>query len=409
MLVPSHPSHAAPLLQHHHALQQAGLPAHLLSPAALADAEPALQLPAGAMSALLLPSDWQLDATLAVHALLARCRQHASSGRYVELFQESVSTFLWAPEGSRVVGVATAHRRVLATRAVVVATGSWSSGFMAHALNHSSPASSAAPQAAQHGSRPQESSPGSSAASGSSPGGGEQGAVVPHVRPRKGFLLQLVDPPPALALRHGLMEFDYTANYAPAPSSPPHHSPTPHSGGSSTAAPALPSAPPPAAISMTATCDHHGHLLIGSSREFAGFSVAPHAPTIAAILRRTAHFLPALTHLLLPHEGRGAWGEGEKGEEGRQAEDEAIAARVNVIRTGLRPYVPDGRPLIGPVDSLPGVLFALGHEGSGLLMAPGTADMIMAYLGRGSMPVDPHPFQPQGRLLTLHQLQHMRP
>ncbi|GJP53385.1 hypothetical protein CLOM_g12538 [Closterium sp. NIES-68] len=316
MLVPSHPSHAAPLLQHHHALQQAGLPAHLLSPAALADAEPALQLPAGAMSALLLPSDWQLDATLAVHALLARCRQHASSGRYVELFQESVSTFLWAPEGSRVVGVATAHRRVLATRAVVVATGSWSSGFMAHALNHSSPASSAAPQAAQHGSRPQESSPGSSAASGSSPGGGEQGAVVPHVRPRKGFLLQLVDPPPALALRHGLMEFDYTANYAPAPSSPPHHSPTPHSGGSSTAAPALPSAPPPAAISMTATCDHHGHLLIGSSREFAGFSVAPHAPTIAAILRRTAHFLPALTHLLLPHEGRGAWGEGRRGRRG---------------------------------------------------------------------------------------------
>ncbi|CAI7874815.1 unnamed protein product, partial [Closterium sp. NIES-53] len=145
-----------------------------------------------------------------------------------------------------------------------------------------------------------------------------------------------------------------------------------------------------------------------SSRELAGFSVEPHTPTIAAILRRTALFLPSLAHLLLPCHREGA-GEQHMGQVVQQAEDEAIGARVNVVRTGLRPYAPDGRPLIGPVDSLPGVLFALGHEGSGLLMAPGTADMIMAYLGRGTMPVDAHPFLPQGRLLTLQQLQLMHP
>ncbi|CAI5971420.1 unnamed protein product [Closterium sp. NIES-65] len=453
MLVPSQPSHTAPLEQHHRALQQAGLSAHLLSPAALRDVEPALQVPAGCSSALLLPSDWQLDARLAMHALLARCRQHAASGRYVELFEESVASFLRAAGGGRVVGVATGQRRVVAAQAVVVATGTWSSGFIAHALLHTAPASATTEQASQPEDSPKEGTSGSlgSSAASSTGGGREQDPVVPHVRPRKGFLLQLKDVPPVLSLRHALMEFDYTANYA-APSAPtaspatPRPSPSPTT--TATMQPPSSSPSPPAAISMTATCDHLGHMLIGapfspptpptpalllprshtslahppptlhmpatsllhfasylfhgccppctlpppgSSRELAGFSVEPHAPTIAAILRRTAVFLPSLAHLL------------------QQAEDEAIAARVNVVRTGLRPYAPDGRPLIGPVDSLPGVLFALGHEGSGLLMAPGTADMIMAYLGRGTMPVDAHPFLPQGRLLTLQQLQHMHP
>ncbi|CAI5494886.1 unnamed protein product [Closterium sp. Naga37s-1] len=390
ILVPSQPSHAAPLEQHHQALQQEGLPAHLLSPAALRDVEPALQLPAGCSSALLLPSDWQLDARLAMHALLARCRQHAASGRYMELFEESATEFLWAAGGGRVVGVETGQRRVVAAQAVVVATGTWSSGFIAHALLHTAPAYATAPQAS-HDGPPTEESPSSLGGSTASTrdGSREQDPVVPHVRPRKGFLLQLKDVPPSLSLRHALMEFDYTANYA-APSAPTASPATPRLSPSPTTTATM-QPPPPAAISMTATCDHLGHLLIGSSRELAGFSVEPHAPTIAAIVRRTAIFLPSLAHLL------------------QQAEDEAIAARVNVVRTGLRPYAPDGRPLIGPVDSLPGVLFALGHEGSGLLMAPGTADMIMAYLGRGSMPVDAHPFLPQGRLLSLQQLQHMHP
>ncbi|CAI5988889.1 unnamed protein product [Closterium sp. NIES-65] len=396
MLVPSQPSHTAPLEQHHRALQQAGLSAHLLSPAALRDVEPALQVPAGCSSTLLLPSDWQLDARLAMHALVARCRQHAASGRYVELFEESVASFLRAAGGGRVVGVATGQRRVVAAQAVVVATGTWSSGFIAHALLHTAPASATTEQASQPEDSPKEGTSGSLGSSAASSTGGcrEQDPVVPHVRPRKGFLLQLKDVPPVLSLRHALMEFDYTANYA-APSAPtaspatPRPSPSPTT--TATMQPPSSSPSPPAAISMTAACDHLGHLLIGSSRELAGFSVEPHAPTIAAILRRTAVFLPSLAHLL------------------QQAEDEAIAARVNVVRTGLRPYAPDGRPLIGPVDSLPGVLFALGHEGSGLLMAPGTADMIMAYLGRGTMPVDGHPFLPQGRLLTLQQLQHMHP
>ncbi|GJP53979.1 hypothetical protein CLOM_g13087, partial [Closterium sp. NIES-68] len=221
-----------------------GSAAHLLSPAALADAEPALQLPAGAMSALLLPSDWQLDATLAVHAcslavastppLVAtwssfKRASPPSSGR-----QKAAGW--WGGNGSP--------------------PGCWQRGQWwwprGPGLPDSWPTPSTTPlppppprlKRLSMAAGPRRVAQAAAQQAGSSPGGGEQGAVVPHVRPRKGFLLQLVDPPPALALRHGLMEFDYTANYAPAPSSPPHHSPTPHSGGSSTAAPALPSASP---------------------------------------------------------------------------------------------------------------------------------------------------------------------
>jgi sarcosine oxidase subunit beta len=51
---------------------------------------------------------------------------------------------------------------------------------------------------------------------------------------------------------------------------------------------------------------------------------------------------------------------------------------VNIIRSfaGLRPRTPDGMPILGPVESLPGLIMAAGHEGDGIALAPITGQMI---------------------------------
>jgi sarcosine oxidase subunit beta len=96
----------------------------------------------------------------------------------------------------------------------------------------------------------------------------------------------------------------------------------------------------------------NGNLLLGSTREFAGFSRQNTLSGIRRIISRTTAVLPALKHL-------------------------------QVIRTfaGLRPYTPDGLPVLGPVASLAGFFMAAGHEGDGIALSPITgelmADMIL--------------------------------
>jgi glycine/D-amino acid oxidase-like deaminating enzyme len=53
-------------------------------------------------------------------------------------------------------------------------------------------------------------------------------------------------------------------------------------------------------------------------------------------------------------------------------------ARLSVIRTfaGLRPWTPDNRPLIGAARERPGYVYATGHEGEGIGLAPITADLV---------------------------------
>jgi sarcosine oxidase subunit beta len=49
-----------------------------------------------------------------------------------------------------------------------------------------------------------------------------------------------------------------------------------------------------------------------------------------------------------------------------------------VIRTfaGLRPFTPDGLPILGPVKSLEGFIMAAGHEGDGIALSPITGDLM---------------------------------
>jgi glycine/D-amino acid oxidase-like deaminating enzyme len=108
-----------------------------------------------------------------------------------------------------------------------------------------------------------------------------------------------------------------------------------------------------------------GQLLVGSSRELVGFDRAINRPLLGRMLSRAVSFLPALARSPASR----AW-------------------------TGFRPATADALPLIGPWPRLQGVWIATGHEGLGITMATGTADLITAGLLGRTPPMDPQPFRP---------------
>jgi len=94
-------------------------------------------------------------------------------------------------------------------------------------------------------------------------------------------------------------------------------------------------------------------LLLGSSREFCGFDRSVRVEIVQAIAGRAIRFVPAL-------------------------------AAASAIRSyaGLRPWSPDHLPLIGPVETHPGLFLATGHEGAGIGLAPVTGLMIADWIER---------------------------
>jgi sarcosine oxidase subunit beta len=96
-----------------------------------------------------------------------------------------------------------------------------------------------------------------------------------------------------------------------------------------------------------------GGLLLGSTREFVGFDRQTTLAGMEAVAAHICQDMPALR-------------------------------RVNVIRAfaGLRPRTPDGMPILGPVENLPGLLMAAGHEGDGIALAPITGQIIADHLAR---------------------------
>ena len=61
---------------------------------------------------------------------------------------------------------------------------------------------------------------------------------------------------------------------------------------------------------------------------------------------------------------------------------------------GLRPWLPDHLPAIGPSRAVPGLWLATGHEGAGVALGPVTGRLV-AQLYAGEPPVvDPAPFDP---------------
>lgn len=105
-----------------------------------------------------------------------------------------------------------------------------------------------------------------------------------------------------------------------------------------------------------------GNLLIGSTREFVGFDRRTTFDGVRTIARRIVPAIPAL-------------------------------GRVPVIRTfgGLRPYTPDGLPILGKVEGLEGFIMAAGHEGDGIALSAITGELIADLIatGRTRFPLDP--------------------
>src|SRR5439155_21186050 len=90
-----------------------------------------------------------------------------------------------------------------------------------------------------------------------------------------------------------------------------------------------------------------GNVLIGSSRQFAGYDNRVTREGIAHIGARAVRAMPPLR-------------------------------KVMVIRTyaGLRPATPDGLPILGRIQGVDGFVMAAGHEGDGIALAPWTGRSI---------------------------------
>jgi D-hydroxyproline dehydrogenase subunit beta len=107
-----------------------------------------------------------------------------------------------------------------------------------------------------------------------------------------------------------------------------------------------------------------GQMLLGSSREFAGWDSRVDRRILSRMIVRALDFMPSLSSLSAIR----AW-------------------------TGFRPATPDKLPLIGRWHE-DGPWIAAGHEGLGITTAPATAEMLAAIITGRTSPVDPAPFSP---------------
>lgn len=175
------------------------------------------------------------------------------------------------------------------------------------------------------------------------------------VKPRKGHLL-VIENFNSFKLNHGLMEAGYIGHqYATLqPGNIDHHAET-------------------SSISMTATMDTLGNLVLGSSRQFVGFSTEISEHIINQIWERAKEFFPSLRELSLTD-----------------------LQKSREVKVGLRPFMAGGKPMIGPVPGLSNVFLAAGHEGEGLSLALGTAEMVADMVLGNPSKVDIAPYALHG-------------
>jgi glycine/D-amino acid oxidase-like deaminating enzyme len=173
------------------------------------------------------------------------------------------------------------------------------------------------------------------------------GVALP-LEPRKGQLVRLRAPrPDERFIRHKVVEAGYLASVTSAV----------------------------AGLQVTTVLETtwEGDVLVGSSRERRGFDLGVDEAVSRAMLGRAVELMPGLSGL--PFDG--AW-------------------------SGLRPWLPDHLPAIGPSGAVGGLWLATGHEGAGVALGPVTGRLV-AQLYAGEEPaVDPAPFAPDRFLLETH-------
>ena len=108
-----------------------------------------------------------------------------------------------------------------------------------------------------------------------------------------------------------------------------------------------------------------GDVLVGSSRARRGFDTAVEDDVTEAMIARAARLVPAVRDLPVA----GAW-------------------------SGLRPWLPDHLPAIGPSVQVPGLWVATGHEGAGIALGPVTGRVLAQAFCQEKPEVDLEPFLP---------------
>jgi len=108
-----------------------------------------------------------------------------------------------------------------------------------------------------------------------------------------------------------------------------------------------------------------GNILIGATREFVGYDLGNTREGIKEVLRNATRLIPGL-------------------------------GNMNFIRvmSGLRPYTPDGLPLVGFVEGLEGFFMAAGHEGDGIALAPVTGRIVADLICDGKTFTDVQALRP---------------
>ncbi|EOX93738.1 FAD-dependent oxidoreductase family protein isoform 3, partial [Theobroma cacao] len=195
-------------------LSEAGLTAEYLPSNELLSVEPALFVGSDGGAAF-VPDDCQLDALRTVSYIEKVNRSFTLEGRYAEFYHEPVAGLVRSTSSGEVEAVQTSNN-TLYGKAIVVAAGCWSQSLM-HDLFR-----------------------------------GSNVKLDVLVKPRKGHLLVLENFN-SLQLNHGLMEVGYV-DYE-----------------NSILTPGLNDQSQTLSVSMTATMDTMGNLILGSSRQFAGF------------------------------------------------------------------------------------------------------------------------------------------
>ena len=156
------------------------------------------------------------------------------------------------------------------------------------------------------------------------------------LEPRKGQLTRLRG---ALRVRHKVVDSSYLASVA-----------APEAG---------------LQVSTVIESTWDGDVLVGSSRERRGFDTTVDPAVTRAMLERAARLMPGVAGL----EPVDAW-------------------------AGLRPWLPDGLPALGPSRAVAGLWVATGHEGAGVALGPISGELLAAALTGDRPPLDLTPFDP---------------
>ncbi len=108
----------------------------------------------------------------------------------------------------------------------------------------------------------------------------------------------------------------------------------------------------------------NGQMLLGSSREFAGWDNSINPKVLSKMIARACEYMPSM-------------------------------AALQVLRTwvGFRPATRDKLPLVGAWPDREGLYIAAGHEGLGITTSMGTARLLAAEILGLTPPFDPKPYR----------------